>query len=159
MIVIYVVIAIFLLTVIFGAPYVPSRSKDLDVALKELYPVSCQDVLLDIGCGDGRVLKKASSLGAKTIGYEINPILAFISKARSPKSKIHLKDFRYSKLPLDTTVIYVFGIERIMKSVFKSAKNIARIRQKPVYIISYGFEIKNADYHKKLGAYYLYKVN
>ena len=58
-----------------GAPYLPSHRRDVARAFDELYPLSSSDVLLDIGSGDGVVLRQASKRGARAIGYEIHPLL------------------------------------------------------------------------------------
>lgn len=54
-------------------PYVPTRTPVLDAMLK-LANVSKNDVLYDLGCGDGRiVIKAAKEYGAKGIGVDIDP--------------------------------------------------------------------------------------
>src|SRR5680860_1758140 len=82
----FVTIAIFFGAVVFrGAPYVPSQKFYINQALRELYPISNKDLLIDIGSGDGVVLREASKLGARAIGYEINPFLVIISRLLSRK--------------------------------------------------------------------------
>ena len=81
-----IIIAAFLLTVLFGAPYVPTHKKDL-IKLFESIALSEKDILVDIGSGDGIVLKIASDFGAKSISFEINPFLVLVSKLRLRKSK------------------------------------------------------------------------
>ena len=51
-----VILAVFLLTVFFGAPYVPTHKKEL-IKLFEKLKLSKNDILADIGSGDGVVLK------------------------------------------------------------------------------------------------------
>ena len=72
-----IILAVFLLTVFFGAPYVPTHKKEL-IKLFEKLKLSKNDILADIGSGDGVVLKTASNFGAKSIGFEINPFLVLI---------------------------------------------------------------------------------
>jgi len=36
--------------------------------------------LIELGSGDGRVLKEAAAKGVRAIGYEINPVLVIYSK-------------------------------------------------------------------------------
>ena len=71
---------IFSLVVFRGSPYVPSQKKYIFEAFTKLYKISKNDLLIDIGSGDGIVLRQAARLGAKAIGFEINPILVLISK-------------------------------------------------------------------------------
>jgi hypothetical protein cdivTM_09943 len=79
-----IIIAVFLLTVFFGAPYVPTHKKEL-IKLFEKLKLSKNDILADIGSGDGVVLKTASNFSAKSIGFEINPFLVLISKNKTKK--------------------------------------------------------------------------
>ena len=60
-----------------GAPYVPSHRRDVARAFRELYSLDANDVLVDIGSGDGVVLRQASQRGARAVGYEIHPLLVF----------------------------------------------------------------------------------
>ena len=39
----------------------------------QLARVAADDTLLDLGCGDGRVLIEAAKLGARAIGIDVNP--------------------------------------------------------------------------------------
>ena len=90
-----IIIAVFLLTVLFGAPYVPTHKKEL-IKLFKAINLSKKDTLVDIGSGDGIVLKIASSFNARAIGFEINPFLVLFSKVRLRKCKnvqIYLKNF------------------------------------------------------------------
>ena len=85
---IWVVIGVallFLVVVLRDAPYLPSHRRDLELAFTELYPIGPEDVLVDIGSGDGVVLRLAASHDAKAIGYEINPILVLVSRLLSIK--------------------------------------------------------------------------
>jgi hypothetical protein cdivTM_09943 len=90
-----VILAVFLLTVFFGAPYVPTHKKEL-IKLFEKLKLSKNDILADIGSGDGVVLKTASNFSAKSIGFEINPFLVLISRIRLRNSKIHKFIFEIS---------------------------------------------------------------
>ena len=68
------IVALFLLTALRGAPYVPSRRQDIDRAFTELYHISKEDHLVDLGSGDGVVLRQAAKKGASASGFEINPV-------------------------------------------------------------------------------------
>jgi hypothetical protein len=69
LIVVFVVslLAIFFGLVVFiGAPYVPSQRKYVRRAFEHL-GLGAKDVLVDIGSGDGVVLRIAASYGAKAV--------------------------------------------------------------------------------------------
>ena len=76
----------------FGAPYVPSHRKDVKRLFDELTPVGEGDTVLDIGSGDGLVLREASRRGARAVGYEIHPLFVGISRMASfgdEKVRVH----------------------------------------------------------------------
>jgi tRNA G46 methylase TrmB len=72
-----VIVLVFCSVIIFGAPYVPTRRRDISTAFDKLYKVGAQDTVLDIGSGDGLVLRAAARRGARAIGYEINTLSWF----------------------------------------------------------------------------------
>ena len=79
-----IIIAAFLLTIFFGAPYAPTYKSDL-FKLFETINLSKEDVLVNIGSGNGVVLKVVNNFNAKAIGFEINPFLVIISKIKLRK--------------------------------------------------------------------------
>jgi hypothetical protein len=156
------VFLIFGLTVFRGAPYLPSQKKNIRIALTELYPLTKNDTLIDIGSGDGVVLRQASKLGAAAVGYEINPILVLVSRLLSIRYKhikVHLSDFWYSHLPSDTTVIYVFSVGRDMRRIYKWAQSETNNVKHPISLISYGFKLPEMKVSKKAGPFYLYVIH
>ena len=52
-----VVVLILGFTAFFGAPYVPSRRKELKMLFDETYKLNPNDTLVDLGSGDGVVLR------------------------------------------------------------------------------------------------------
>ncbi|MFI5212371.1 MAG: hypothetical protein ACHQTE_00225 [Candidatus Saccharimonadales bacterium] len=154
------VIVIFGFVVFRGAPYVPSKKRELVQAFTQLYALDDDDVLVDIGSGDGVVLRQAAAYGASAIGYELNPILVWISRFLSrhqPNVRVYLADFWFVHLPPETTVVYTFGESRdIAKMAQKVAAEAERL-QKTLAFISYGFAVPNLTPVKKVGAYYLYE--
>jgi hypothetical protein len=57
-----------------GAPWVPSSMKKVHKMLK-MAAVGPNDVVCDLGCGDGRtVITAARSYGSRAIGIEIDPL-------------------------------------------------------------------------------------
>mgnify|MGYP006197788405 CR=1 FL=1 len=144
-----------------GAPYVPSRRRDIKKAFSELYVLSKDDVLVDIGSGDGVVLREAARRGARAIGYEINPILVAISSwlsRKQPLVTVYLSNFWHSKLAADTTVVYLFGDGRDIKRIDKWLSTQAGRLNKSIFIISYGFKLPGRQPVRAAGAHFLYKV-
>ncbi len=155
----FVIALIFGLVVFRGAPYVPSRKAEINQALTKLYPLTSNDVLVDIGSGDGIVLREAAKIGARAVGYEINPILVYISRWLSRKSgrvTVYLADFWFEKLPDDTTVVYIFSVSRDMRKIIRFMQKEADRLGRPMDLINYGSELKGVRVVKQIGAYHLY---
>lgn len=143
-----------------GAPYVPSQKRQIARAFTELYPLDEDDVLVDIGSGDGVVLREAARRGATAIGYELNPILVMISRLLSrnqPNVAIYLADFWFVDLPPATTVVYTFGESRDIEKMAQKVANEAVRMHKPIAFISYGFAVPGLTHDKKVGPYFLYE--
>lgn len=150
----------FGLVVFIGAPYVPSHKKDVVHAITKLYPIGEGDVLLDVGSGDGRILRQVSKLGGKAIGFEINPILVLLSKILSFNDKdvtIKLADFWMVKIPDSVTVVYAFivtrDVDRLTKKIQKESNRMGHI----ISVVSYGNKFSKLDAAKSDGAYSLYE--
>lgn len=62
-----------------GAVYYPSTNNSVKDMLK-ISKLTPEDTLIDLGSGDGRILIAAARLGARAIGYEINPFLVIRSR-------------------------------------------------------------------------------
>lgn len=63
----------------FGAPYIPTLRRDVRRMFDELAPISKSDVVLDLGSGDGVVLREITKRGAKAVGYELHPFFVGVS--------------------------------------------------------------------------------
>lgn len=156
-----IVIVLFGLVAFYGAPYVPSRKYYIDQAFKKLYKPSKKDVLVDLGSGDGVVLRQAAKNGAKAIGYEVNPFLVILSRWLSRKDKkvtVYWTDFWRSQLPKNTTIVYVFSVTRDDKKIVKWLRKEVNRIGRPLRVISYGIKLPGLTVVSVSGAYYLYEV-
>lgn len=162
MILVWILIALVLLfgvTAFFGAPYVPSRKPDVRNVFEDLYPLSENDVLLDIGSGDGVVLREAAKHGARAVGYEINPILVLISRWLSRRDKrvsTELKNFWHHNFPANTTVVYVFGDSRDIKRMAGRIQQQVDTYKRPMHLISYGFTVPGIKELASTKSHHLY---
>lgn len=160
----WVALAVTLLfgfTVFFGAPYVPSRKKEIRRAFKELYPLSPEDTLVDIGSGDGVVLRVAAEYGARAVGYELSPILVLVSRflcRRNPAITIHLANFWRTEFPAETTVVYTFGDSRDIAKMAGKVEDTATRLNRPLFFISYAIAVPGKTPYKKAEPYYLYLI-
>lgn len=158
-----VIIAVIGVGVLFGgAPFVPTRRAWIEQAF-ELSNLGKNDVIVDLGSGNGAVLAAAIERGAKrAVGYEVNPILAVWSRWRlgryGKRASVRIADFFRSDLPQDTTVIYMFQVSWVLdkiKPYLESQK--PQIRSKKLKVVCFGFEIKDAQPVKKLNGMTLYE--
>jgi hypothetical protein len=153
------VVLLFGFVVFRGAPYVPSHRTDVAKAFDDLYKVGKRDVVIDVGSGDGIILRMASARGARAVGYELNPALVLLSRFFSRRDKnvtVHLSDFWLAKLPQDTTLVYAFAVERDVKKLAAKMQEEADRLGHDLHVISYGSELKNPKEVRTVGAHHLY---
>lgn len=143
----------------FGAPYVPTFGKQIG-DIMAIYPISKNDVFVDIGSGDGVVLRAAAAKGARTVGFELGPWPWLISKFLCRKYKnitIHFGNFWHRELPSNTTVVYAFLNGRYMSKLERKLQAHADKNGQVVHFITYGFKISSRKIIKKHGPIFLYK--
>lgn len=128
-------------------------------AFRLLYPLNTKDVLIDLGSGDGLVLREAAKRGAKAIGYELNPVLTWIARWLSRGNKnitVHIANMWRIAFPRDTTVVYAFVVSRDVRKVAKKIQLETDRLGKPLKFISYGCELPGKTPIKTNGAHFLY---
>lgn len=156
----------FFAIVLRGAPFVPSQKKYLRELFSELYIPAENDVLADIGSGNGIVLNEALRAGfSKVIGYELNPFLALYSKIRLRKlskktqNQVFVRDFLLTELADDITVFYCFGVSNFIPKAMKKVQEYSNLHNKKVYFISLAFENKGFKPSKSNKLYFLYEIS
>lgn len=142
---------------LFGAPYVPSHRRDIERLFDDI-KLGSKDLLVDIGAGDGRVLRSAARRGSRAIGYEINPIFALISRLSSaPKIQVKWANFWRSELPVGTTVVYAFSVNKDRRKLEKHLeREVARLKN-PLVLACYGSPLKTRKPMRVVGGYTLYQ--
>lgn len=162
-IVIVVVVVIFLIfgiVVFFGAPYVPAKSKAIKHAFDDLYHIDAKDLLLDIGSGDGRVLREAARHGARAIGFELNPVLVMIANAisrKQPHVTTKLANLWTTKFPDQTTIVYVFINSRDASKLVRKVEREATRLGRPLFLMSFAFQL-DAPFVRRDAMHFLYKI-
>ena len=111
----FIVISLFGIVIVYGAPYVPTLTADAERAL-DLLDLSPGQTLLELGSGDGKMLLLAADRGIKSIGYELNPILYSFSKIRTRNNELIEVKFGniWKKEWPDIDGMYVFLLDRFM---------------------------------------------
>lgn len=141
--------------VLFGAPYVPTLSPQVEAAfvLLDLKP---GQTMLELGCGDGRVLIAAAERGIKVVGYELNPLLVVVCWLRTRRYRslvtIRMADFWHSDWP-KADAIYGFILPRLMS---KLDTKIQREKRSPIRVVSFAFMIPGRKPIAEQAGVYLY---
>ncbi len=133
---------VFVLPFTKGVPYVPLRKKQLNYVVN-VFNFNKDLKIVDLGCGDGRVLRKLEKKGfKKLIGYEINLWPYSLAKLKNiffrSKSKIVLKNFEKINLSqFDIVFCYLLGsyLEQLKEKFEKELNPGSKV-------ISYGFQVK-----------------
>lgn len=157
-IVIVFILVVFGLVAFLGAPYVPSHRKDVRRVFDH-FGVDSSDTVVDIGSGDGLVLRLASNYGAQVVGYEVNPFLVAISKLLSwqdARVSVRLQNAWLATFPETTTIVYIFSVSRDEKRITKLLQRQADRLQKPLKLLCYGSPFKQMQPDDTFEAYHLY---
>ena len=155
-IILTLVFACFAVVVLVGAPYVPTLSPQVRTAL-ELADLEPGQTMLELGCGDGKVLLAAARLGIKSVGYELNPLLAVIAWARTRRYRqlvtVNWGDFWHATWP-PAEAVFVFLLPKYMS---KLDTKMVTYQPKPVRLVSFAFEIPNRRPRQIKNGVYLYQ--
>jgi len=144
--------------VLVGAPYLPTLSRQKQVAL-ELAGLPAGGTLLELGCGDGRVLLAAAKQDLQVVGYELNPLLAAVAWLRTRRYRRQVRviwgDFWRANWP-PAGAIFVFLLPKYMA---KLDKKIVRYQHKPVKLVSFAFEVPGKPPVRRKAGVFLYEYD
>lgn len=141
---------------LFGAPYVPTLTPQVEAAL-ELVDLKPGQTLLELGCGDGKVLVAAAQIGLRAVGYELNPLLALVAwlRTRRFRGQVHVvwgNFWRQSWPPAEG--IFTFLLPRYMS---KLNTKIVQSTGNPVKLVSFAFKIPDKPVIGQKAGVYLYE--
>ncbi len=140
LVIVSVLIICFSGVLLFGAPYLPTLRPQVQAALK-LAGLKPGQTLLELGCGDGKVLIAAARQGIYAVGYELNPLLAATAWLRTRRYRKYVRviwgDFWRLPWP-EAQAIFVFLLPKYMP---KLHKKVIQYKHKPVKLVSYAFAI------------------
>lgn len=150
-----------------GVPFVPLTKKKLQKVLEHVH-LQSTDSLVDLGSGDGRVLRGFEKQGVeKLAGYEVNYWAYLLSLAKNKfyhsKAKMYFKNFK--KIDLGQyNIVFCYLLEGYLTAL----KDKFNQELKPgAKVISYGFEVKNwlepeiiytIPENKNLGRIFIYTI-
>lgn len=156
-VVVALLVVVWLGVVFIGPPYVPTLKRDLKYLFSHL-KLHKDDLFVDLGAGDGRVLAMAAQSGARVAGVEINPFLVAISRLRvsHSKGKVAFGDMWQYRLPDGTTHVFVFAAGKFMNKLedYLAAES-ARVGH--LTVICYAFKFPNRLTKEVTGAFNLYE--
>jgi SAM-dependent methyltransferase len=102
-----------------GALFVGTSQKRVDAFLDHT-PMKPGQVLYDLGCGDGRVLRAAAKrYGVRAVGFEVNPMAWVLARIRTfglRGVKVKFRDFRRTDLDR-ADVVFCYLFPDVMKSI------------------------------------------
>lgn len=127
---------------LFGAPYLPTLKPQVSTALK-LADLKPGQTMIELGCGDGKVLIAAAKQGINTVGYELNPLLAMLAWLRTRRYRRHVRVIWGNFWKVDwppADAIFTFLLPRYMP---KLDKKCMQYSQKPVKLVSFAFRIED----------------
>ncbi len=97
-----------------AVPWIPSPRTVVD-ALLDLLNVGPEDVFVDLGCGDGRVVLEAAKRGAKAVCIEVDRVLCNIAEiwaqlmGVSDRFEVIRGDFfKIDLSAVDPTIVYAY---------------------------------------------------
>ena len=104
-----------------GALFVPTSNRRVEAFLGAV-PMNPGDFLVDIGCGDGRVLKAASTrYHIRALGFEVNLLAYVTARIRTmghPEIRIKRQDFNKADIR-EADVVFCYLFPDVLQSVVK----------------------------------------
>ncbi len=150
------IILVFSFVIAFGAPYLPTLRARTEEAL-DLLDLKPGQTMLELGSGDGRILRTAAKRGIRGIGYELNPLLAWYSQLVCFKYRklitIKCRNYWQVRLP-KCDGIYVFLLNPYMAKLDEKIKTQAK---GPVKLVSFAFKIPGRKPSREKNGLMLYE--
>ena len=116
-------------------------------------------MLIELGSGDGRILREAGRKGIRAVGYELNPILVLYSIINTWKYRDTVSvvwgNYWLKEWP-EADGIFVFLLDRYMT---KLNNKIVRDFHKPVKVVSFAFKIPEKQPSAQKNGLFLYRYN
>jgi len=148
----------FGLVVFVGAPYLPTLTPQVTAALK-LAALKPGQHLLELGCGDGKILVAAARQGIKVTGYELNPLLVLVCKIRTWRYRqlvtVRLADFWRIELPT-ADAVFVFLLPKYMTRLDTKLNQLSVKQNLSLRLISFAFQIPDRRADKVQDGIFVY---
>lgn len=157
LIILLLIFSIWISSCLFGAPFQPSSNNALRDIIK-LAKAKKGDKMADLGSGNAKILIEFAKHGIEAHGYEINPLLVWLSRARIKKMHLQKKAFIHGRNFMNANlskfnIITSFQISYMMPGLEKKLK---RELKKGSKVISNTWRFPNWKPKKTIGHVYLY---
>ncbi|MBI4257145.1 hypothetical protein HY626_03775 [Candidatus Uhrbacteria bacterium] len=143
-----------------GAPYVPTRPEIMERMLR-LAQIGPNDVVVDLGSGDGRLVIAAVEAGARrSMGYEIHPGLTKLSNRKIRQAgfegrAIVLNHSMWKANLVDANIVFLYQIPYAMGRIKKLLESQLAPGSR---IVSHAFKIPDWEPDAVDGYVLLYKI-
>jgi SAM-dependent methyltransferase len=140
----------------FGAPYLPTMKPQV-VAAFELLDLQPGLTMIELGCGDGKLLIAAAQRGIRSVGYELNPLLFLLCLMRTRRYRklvtVRFGDFWRADWP-KADAVFGFILPRLMH---KLDEKIIQEERGPLLVVSFAFKIPGRDIVAEKSGVFLYR--
>lgn len=151
-----IVVLAFGFVLLFGPPYLPTRKKQIQTAL-DLLALQPGHTLLELGCGDGRVLHAAAKRGWKAVGIELNPILVVVARIATWKYRKQVRIIWGDYFRVDWPTVQGIFTFMIPRQMTQLDKRIQSYTKQPVRLVSFAFAIPDKTPAKQQDGVFLYE--
>lgn len=145
-----------------GAPYAPTRMPVVDKAFDQI-GLGKEDVLVDLGAGDGKILLAAIKRDARAYGFELSPIMWLVTAIRllgKRSATVKFGNFYHRDIS-DATIVFSFLMPQSMPRVkeYLARQKLPRGR----YLLVYMFPFQDVPPRQvirapRCGAIYVYDL-
>ena len=153
---IIILLVCFAGVLLFGAPYLPTLRPQIKAAL-ELAELKKGQTLIELGCGDGRVLLAAARQGINVVGYELNPLLAAIAWLRTLPYRRQVRviwgDFWRADWP-PADAAFTFLLPRYMARLDATCRHY---HHRPLKLVSFAFQVPGKKPSAEKRGVFLYR--
>ncbi len=141
-----------------GAAFIPSSHIKVEKML-DLAQLKADELVLDLGSGDGRILVAATRRGARAIGIEINPLLCLASRfiimlggyRNVTIRRESFWDVNLSEVDVLTVYLVPQRMEELHTKIKAEMKKGSRV-------VATQYPFPNWEYDSNDGTIYLYRV-
>ncbi len=142
-----------------GPPYLPTLSKQVQAAL-DMLDLKPGQVLLELGCGDGKVLLAAARRGLVVTGVELNPLLVVVCRLRTWRYRRQVRVVwgNYWRTATWPPADGIFGFV-LPKYMTKLDSTITAWHSKPVKLASFAFIIPGKKIIEEKDGVFLYSYS